>query len=56
MSREISKSDWKLFRQKIGEWQEDYMERDAGTARHDGAERRRAVTRPVYRAAFAHIV
>ena len=27
MSREISKSDWKLFRQKIGEWQEDYMAR-----------------------------
>ena len=27
MLREISKSDWKLFRQKIGEWQEDYMGR-----------------------------
>lgn len=24
---EISKSDWKLFREKIGEWQERYMER-----------------------------
>jgi len=27
MIREISKSDWKLFRQKIGEWQEGYMAR-----------------------------
>lgn len=24
---EISKSDWKLFRARIAEWQEDYMER-----------------------------
>ncbi|MGN1155913.1 MAG: hypothetical protein ACI4TK_07035 [Agathobacter sp.] len=24
---EISKSDWKLFRVRIAEWQEDYMER-----------------------------
>lgn len=24
---EISKSDWKLFREKIGDWQENYMER-----------------------------
>lgn len=24
---EVSKSDWKLFREKIGEWQESYMER-----------------------------
>ena len=24
---EISKSDWKLFRARIGEWQEAYMER-----------------------------
>ena len=24
---EVSKSDWKLFREKIGEWQEDYMDR-----------------------------
>ena len=24
---EISKADWKLFREKIGEWQETYMER-----------------------------
>ena len=24
---EVSKSDWKLFREKIGQWQEDYMER-----------------------------
>lgn len=23
----ISKADWKLFREKIGEWQETYMER-----------------------------
>jgi len=23
----VSKSDWKLFREKIGQWQEDYMER-----------------------------
>ena len=24
---EISKADWKLFRERIGEWQERYMER-----------------------------
>ncbi len=24
---EVSKSDWKLFRDRIGEWQEAYMER-----------------------------
>ena len=24
---EVSKSDWKLFRTRIGEWQEAYMER-----------------------------
>ena len=24
---EISKNDWKLFRARIAEWQEDYMER-----------------------------
>ena len=24
---EISKSDWKLFREKVPEWQEDYMKR-----------------------------
>ena len=24
---EISNSDWKLFREKIGDWQENYMER-----------------------------
>lgn len=24
---EVSKSDWKLFRTRIAEWQEDYMER-----------------------------
>ena len=24
---EISKSDWKLFRARIAEWQENYMER-----------------------------
>ena len=24
---EISKADWKLFREKIGKWQETYMER-----------------------------
>ena len=24
---EISKKDWKLFREKIGSWQEEYMER-----------------------------
>ena len=24
---EVSKSDWKLYREKIGEWQEDYMDR-----------------------------
>ena len=24
---EISKSDWKLFRARIAEWQEDYMGR-----------------------------
>ena len=24
---DISKADWKLFREKIGEWQESYMER-----------------------------
>ena len=24
---EIKKSDWKLFRSKIGKWQENYMER-----------------------------
>lgn len=24
---EVSKSDWKLFRTSIAEWQEDYMER-----------------------------
>ena len=24
---ECSKSDWKLFRSRIGEWQENYMER-----------------------------
>ena len=23
---EVSKSDWKLFREKVGEWQERYME------------------------------
>ena len=27
MIRESSKSDWKLFRQKIGEWQESHMTR-----------------------------
>ena len=24
---EVSKSDWKLFRARIGDWQEAYMER-----------------------------
>ncbi len=24
---EVSKSDWKLFREKIGGWQEDYIDR-----------------------------
>ena len=24
---EVSKSDWKLFRERIGDWQEAYMER-----------------------------
>ena len=24
---EVSKSDWKLFRTRIGDWQEAYMER-----------------------------
>ena len=24
---EVSKSDWKLFRNRIGDWQEAYMER-----------------------------
>ena len=24
---EISKKDWKLFREKLAEWQENYMER-----------------------------
>lgn len=24
---EVSKKDWKLYREKIGEWQENYMER-----------------------------
>ena len=24
---EMSKSDWKLFREKIGDWQENYMQR-----------------------------
>ena len=24
---EVSKSDWKLFRERIGDWQETYMER-----------------------------
>lgn len=24
---EVSKKDWKLFREKIGDWQESYMER-----------------------------
>lgn len=24
---EISKSDWKLFREKIADWQENYMDR-----------------------------
>ena len=24
---EVSKEDWKLFREKIGSWQEDYMEK-----------------------------
>ena len=24
---EVSKSDWKLFRARIGDWQETYMER-----------------------------
>ena len=24
---EISKADWKLFRERIGDWQERYMER-----------------------------
>ena len=27
MNMVVSKSDWKLFREKIGQWQEDYMER-----------------------------
>lgn len=27
MMMEVSKRDWKLFREKIGQWQEDYMER-----------------------------
>ena len=27
MNMVVSKSDWKLFRGKIGQWQEDYMER-----------------------------
>lgn len=27
MNMEISKSDWKLFREKIPRWQESYMER-----------------------------
>ena len=24
---EVSKSDWKLYRSKIAQWQEDYMDR-----------------------------
>lgn len=24
---EIKKSDWKLFRERVGTWQENYMER-----------------------------
>ncbi|WP_333813397.1 hypothetical protein [Muricomes intestini] len=24
---EISKADWKLFRERIGDWQEQYMEK-----------------------------
>lgn len=24
---EVSKSDWKLFRTRVGDWQEAYMER-----------------------------
>ena len=24
---EISKSDWKLYREKIADWQENYMDR-----------------------------
>lgn len=24
---EVSKSDWKLFRTRVGDWQETYMER-----------------------------
>ena len=24
---EVSKSDWKLFRERIGDWQKAYMER-----------------------------
>lgn len=24
---EVSKKDWKLYREKIGEWQENYMDR-----------------------------
>ena len=27
---EISKRDWKLFREKIGDWQEQYMEKLCG--------------------------
>ena len=27
MNTVVSKSDWKLFREKIGQWQEDYMDR-----------------------------
>ena len=27
---EISKSDWKKYREKIGSWQENYMERSGG--------------------------
>ena len=27
MNMVVSKSDWKLFREKIGQWQENYLER-----------------------------
>ena len=37
---EVSKSDWKLFRARIGDWQETYMERLVKEYRDllDGAE------------------
>ena len=27
MNMVVSKSDWKLFQEKVGQWQENYMER-----------------------------